>query len=112
MKDVFGMWLSGIDAAIESYKRVVPHPVYDDGCCHGRNNFVEHIHGCDVHKYWPWNPFGPFTDDLAQYCVRYSNKPEDYLSSIKTLDDARYWAEQQAAVKQPELSEFGQLIAD
>ena len=109
MKDVFGMWQSGIDAAIERYKSMVPFPVHDDWCQHGRNNFIEHVNGCDIYRYWPNKPFGPFTDKTAQYCVRYSSNDSDYISSVDSLEDARRWARQRGKMK---VSEFGQLIAD
>lgn len=109
MKDVIGKWQSGIDAAIKKYKSMVPFPVHNDWCQHGRNNFIEHIHGCDIHKYWPAHPFGPFTEENAQYCVRYSSNDSDYISSVDSLDNARKWAKTQSKLN---LSEFGQLITD
>lgn len=88
-----------IRIAESKYRDYVPHPIHKDLCGHGRNNFVMSIHGCDIHKYWPWHLVapryssfspseGPFTDENAEYCVRYGSGDGDYISSVKTLQCA------------------------
>jgi hypothetical protein len=62
--------------------------LHTNHCQHPMDDFVESHAGSDIFVY----------DSCGQqcYCIRHSSEDSDYTSSIRSLDEAREWAERKA----------------
>lgn len=64
-------------------------PLHVNHCNHPEEDFIESHAGSDIYIYE-----APYIGRC--YCVRHSSEGHDYTSIIRTLEEARWWAEVRA----------------
>jgi hypothetical protein len=62
--------------------------LHTNHCQHPMKDFIESHAGSDIFVY--------DSDGKQCYCIRHSSEDSDYTSSIRTLEQAREWAETKA----------------